>query len=209
MSAVPLRHLGDCATVLPGFSLRGRVEHDPKGTHQVILPRHVREGMPYSYTPADELRVVPGRDAERYHLQAGDVLFLARSTRNIAVRLASIPEPSIVSLVFHLIRCKPEIDPDYLTWHLNQAPAQAAIAQSRVGSGTLLVPRQALSDLAIPLPALGIQRQVAHLAALMGRERQLVEQLLDETRRGHRLLGDAVTQALTTAPSPNPSRTTP
>lgn len=193
---MPIRRIADCAEVLPGFSLRGRVQHDAKGTHQVILARRVAEGTPYVYDPADELRVVPARDARRYLVRAGDVLFISRGTRNIAVRIESIPERTIVPLTFYVLRAGEELDPGYLAWCINQPPVQAAIAQVRTGGGAPQVPRPALGDIRIPIPLLDVQRKIARLGSLMGRERQLTERLVAETRRAHRLVGDLVARSL-------------
>jgi len=44
------------------------------------------------------VRIVPPRDADRYTLQPGDVLFMSRGSRNTAATVASIPKRTIAPL---------------------------------------------------------------------------------------------------------------
>src|SRR6266542_4831959 len=87
--------LGECAHVLPGFSIAGRLQHDPKGTHQVVITRHLADGVPYSYDASHELRIVPRRDTAPYEVHGGDVLFMSRGTQNRAWVVAEVPDPTI------------------------------------------------------------------------------------------------------------------
>src|SRR2546426_8797163 len=86
--------LAECAEVLPGFSVRGRMEHDAGGTHQLVLTRHLIEGVPYVYEAKHELRIVPGRETGRYEVRAGDVVFMSRGSRNLAWSIAEVPKPT-------------------------------------------------------------------------------------------------------------------
>ena len=195
MSAPEVR-IVDCAEVLPGFSMQGRVQHDIKGTHHVILARHLREGQPYVFTASDEVRIVPPRDAERYLLRPGDVLFMSRGSRNTAARLAAVPKRAIVPLSFYVLRPTNRVDPAYLAWCINQPPVQAAIASIRTGAGTPIVPRKEFGQIRIPLPPLAVQRRIARLGELMAQERQLTRRLSEEVEHAQRLIGDRLVKSL-------------
>jgi hypothetical protein len=188
--------IADCAEVLPGFSIHGRIKPDPRGTHQVVVPRHLTEGQPYTWVQAHDLRIKPSRDPSRYLVRCGDVLFLSRGTRNIAVALDSVPEPTIAPLLFFILRPTAGVDPHYLTWCLDQPQVQAQVAQIRSGSGTPLIRRDALEKIIIPLPCLDTQRKVGHLAELMACERRLRERLDQERERGYRALGQRLMESL-------------
>lgn len=192
----PTIHLEDCAEVLPGFSVQGRIAHDPEGTHQLLLTRHLREGVPYTYSAEDELRISPDRPADPYELRVGDVLFMSRGTLNRAWVLEHIMARTLAPVSFYVIRPHEGVDGAYLAWYLNQPPAQAAIDQIRTGAGTPLVQRAAFQELEVTLPPLAMQREVAALGALLAHERELRERLADATGRLHAAIGRTTIERL-------------
>lgn len=181
--------IGDCAEVLPGYSLKARAEHEPEGTHQIIMAKHLTEGLAYRYQDEHELRMTPTGNVDKYIVQAGDVLFVSRGMKNHAVVVDSVPDNTLASSTLYLLKVKPEVDSAYVAWYLNQAAAQAAIGQVRTGAGTPIVQRNVFAEMRIPLPELTLQKQIAKLGDLMARERQIRTQLIYETERYHRLLG--------------------
>ena len=192
----PMIDLEDCAEVLPGFSIQGRIAHDPEGTHQLLLTRHLRAGVPYEYSAKDELRISPGREATLYELRVDDVLFMSRGTLNRAWVLESIPDRTLAPVSFYVIRPRKDVDGAYLAWYLNQPPAQAAIDAIRTGAGTPLVQRSAFQELEVTLPPLTVQRDVAALGALLARERELRKSLTDATERLHAAIGRTTIERL-------------
>lgn len=209
-SAVEIRRLGDIAEILPGFSL-STLKHDAEGTHQVVLSKHLRPGLPYLYSQEDEFRINPSatsspttsatrpRDISRYELRRNDVLFMSRGTRNVASRIESIPPRSIAPVSFFILRFKDEGshgDPGYLMWYLNTTTAQNEIANIRTGAGTPIVQRSAFQDLQVPVPDIITQRRIGTLGELMGRERVLRERLTDIISRGHESTSAAIAHDL-------------
>jgi len=188
--------LEECTEVLPGFSVRGRIAHDPSSTHQLLLTRHLREGVQHAYPDDDELRINPGRDAGQYELRAGDVLFMSRGTLNRAWVLESIPDHTLAPVSFYILRPRDGVDGAYLAWYLNQAPAQAGIDQIRTGAGTPLVQRAAFLEIEVALPSLAVQREVAALGGLLARERDLRERISAATNRLHSGLGRAMIEQM-------------
>jgi hypothetical protein len=173
------------------------MEHDPAGTHQLVLTRHLTEGVPYVYDPRDELRMDPGgRDTSPYRLGAGDVLFMSRGTMNRAWVIERVPDPTIAPVSFYILRPNEGLDGRYLAWYLNQVPAQAAVDQIRTGAGTPIVQRVAFQHLEIVVPALEQQQEVAELAGLLARERALRARLSEVTERAHATIGRKLIQDL-------------
>jgi hypothetical protein len=188
MQGVPGRtvrfaRLVDLVDVLPGFSTGGTIEHDPVGTHQVVLSRHLTPGLPYHYKDEDRLRINPQRDASRYELRSGDVLFMSRGTRNVASPIASVPDRTIAPVSFYVLRPRGNVHPGYLAWHLSQPAAQRELAQIRTGAGTPLVQRAAFAELRVPIPDAITQQRIAELGELMARERVLLHRLAAATVR--------------------------
>jgi hypothetical protein len=189
--------LHECAEVLPGFSIAGRLEHDPKGTHQVVITRHLTDGVPYIYNPSHELRIVPRRDTTPYEVHAGDVLFMSRGTQNRAWVVERVPtNPTIAPVSFYILRPGDGLDGGYLAWYVNQAPAQGAIGQLRTGAGTPIVQRDGFQSLKVLVPPLDVQREIAALGVLLARERDLRQRLADVTGRAHAALGANIIETL-------------
>lgn len=183
-AAAQVTTIGASAAVLPGYSMGSAMEHDPEGSHQVILSRHLRLGVPYAYQPADAFRLTPGgRDATRYEVRPGDLLFMSRGTRNLAWEIGRVPEPSLAPVSFYILRPGTDVLPGYLVWYLNHPGTQAAIGQFRTGAGTPIVQRAAFAELSVTLPPLEVQRTIAALDGLMAAERELLARRADATAR--------------------------
>jgi len=184
-----LTKIGDCARVLPGYALKARAEHEPGGTHQVIMGKHLSDELFYVYSPEQKLRISPSGSMDKYLVRAGDVLFISRGTRNHAAVVESVPDPTVASATFFILRPRREVDPTYLAWCLNQLPIQAHIAQVRTSAGTPIVQRKVFSDIVIPIPSPDKQRMLAEVGALMEKEIMLRKELVSQTEQLHRAAG--------------------
>lgn len=194
--SVQTTRIADCAEVLPGYALKARAEHEPGGTYQVILGKHLSEGPSYHYQPAHELRIEPKGQVDKYRVNPGDVLFVSRGSRNHAAKVVSVPEATVASATFYILHPHEDVDAGYLSWCLNQAPIQAQIGQVRTGAGTPIVQRKVFADITIPMPTLEKQRQLADLAELMAKEQQIRQKLVEETNKLHRALGQQLLREL-------------
>ena len=155
--------LKECAEVLPGFSTKGALVHDPAGTHQVIVAKHITAGKPYRFIEAHELRIRPERTVDKYLLNPGDILFMSRGVGNYSVLLEKFPQPAIAPSTFYLLKPKENIYPAYLSWCLNQRPFQAQLKTIRTGAGTPMIPRKEFVGIRIYLPSLEVQKKIASL----------------------------------------------
>lgn len=187
-----MKKVAECAEVLPGFALKARAEHEPEGAYQVVMAKHLSDCMPYRYIDEHELRMSPAGSPENYRVQKGDVLFISRGVRNCAAVIESVPENTIASATFYILRAHPVIDPAYLAWCLNQSPAQAQIGQIRTGAGTPIVQRHVLGDIQIPVPPLKEQKYIVELGALMAAELDICKKLLEATETYQRMVGQKI-----------------
>ncbi|MEJ7809742.1 MAG: hypothetical protein WKG32_04915 [Gemmatimonadaceae bacterium] len=196
IEAVELAAVSDIAQVLPGFSTGKTFAHDPAGTHQVVLSRHLTPGLPYLYRPEDEFRIDPGRAARRYELRPGDVLFMSRGTRNVASWIERVPEPAVAPVSFYILRPTERVSPAYLTWYLNQPTAQRELAQIRTGATTPIVQRAAFAELCVSVPDAAAQQRIGELGEMMARERLLLDRLADAVGRAHAASSDQLARSL-------------
>ena len=179
----------DCAEVLPGYSAKTALVHDPAGSVQVVMAQHLTRGEAYHYIQEHKLLIAPPRLYERYLVESGDILFMSRGANNHAVPIESVPQPAIAPLTFYILKPKPGVVPAYLAWCINQEPFKAKLNEMRVGAGTPMIPRRELEEIEIPLPPVSVQQSIAKVAELQAREGVLLEQLAEETQRLHALTG--------------------
>lgn len=179
----------ECADVRPGFSAKSAIVNEAGGTLHVIAAQHVTRGVPYRYQEDHSLLISPPKFYEKYLVSAGDVLFMSRGINNYAVTIESVPEPSIAPLAFFIIKAKQNTLPEYLAWYLNQDMFKARLNEIRAGAGTPMIPSKEFRELTIPLPPLAVQKIIAELARMQVREKQLVQQLVDETDCLHQAVG--------------------
>jgi len=179
----------DCADVQPGFSAKSAIVNDPEGSLQVIAAQHITKGEVYRYNEDHLLLITPPKFYEKYLITAGDILFMSRGISNYAVLIESVPNPTIAPLTFLIIRPKRDVLSEYLAWYLNQDMMKAQLNEIRAGAGTPMIPSKEFRELSIPLPPLATQKKIAELGRLQMREKQLLQELADETERLHQAIG--------------------
>lgn len=116
-------------------------------------------------------------------LQRGDVVFVARGMRNYALCMEDVPQPTVCSQYFFLLRVRsapllPSLLPEFLAWQINRAPAQRYLASNAEGSDQLSIRRGVLEDLPLVVPSIEQQQRIVAFGLAARRERQLLEQLI-------------------------------
>lgn len=111
-------------------------------------------------------------------LEDGDVIFVARGARNYAIALHSVPDKSVCSPHFFVLKVRAECNPDFLAWQINQRPAQDYLKRSATGSNVLSIRREALEKLQIALPPLDQQKTIVKYFQAATAERSAFEKLI-------------------------------
>jgi len=171
------------AEIQIGYQAKGSIQDDPNGTHLIVQSRDCPEDGQIRW---DELcRIVPQREAERYVLRDGDVLFLAKGGRRTAAAVRS-PQPHTMAVsTFYIIRVGHEdvLLPEYLAWYLNNGAREYLAMEAKLGTTIPFVSLRALADLELDLPPTGTQQHIAALDALLRKERRLTSELLERRTR--------------------------
>ncbi|MGB5396101.1 MAG: restriction endonuclease subunit S [Gammaproteobacteria bacterium] len=190
------RKISDIAEVLPGYALKTRALHEPDGSHQIILAKHLKAGAHYSFEPGHALRISPGTDVEKYIIRQGDVLFVSRGVHNHACAVTSVPANTIASSTLYIIRRNTDISSRYLAWCMNQQMTQTQIARVRTGAATPIIQRVEFSAITIPVPPVLIQRQIVKLDELMQKEMEIQIVLTQQAEKLHNKLGNELMKKL-------------
>lgn len=177
--------LSDIATPRAGYAFRSSVQHDSSGDLAVIQGRDVDADALY-VTPAPKkwLHVSSGeiRSAGEHLLQKGDVLFMARGSRNYAVVVDDeLPVPCMAVASFHVLRPNLfKVVPVFLAWLLNQDSSQIYFRANNTGTTIPMVNLDMLKAMPVRLPPMVKQLQIAALIRFTHLERVLMNQLAEQ-----------------------------
>jgi hypothetical protein len=187
----------DYAEVKSGHPFRGTVPEDKNGLALTIQMRDVDEHDGVSWHTL--ARTSPAGRKDPDWLRAGDVLFLSRGAHNFAVYLDQVPEKTICSQYFFVIRVHDvRILPAFLAWQINQGPAQVYLRKNAEGSDQLSIRRAILEALPLVLPSLAQQRQLLRLTQTALQEKRHMELMI---RNRDQQIAGIVAQILASVPS--------
>lgn len=191
MAPRPLHTLAD---IYPGHPFRGSPVSDANGDTFVVQFRHVTPGQAIDTAEGHGLdrTVLTGRKAPNY-LQPGDVLFMARGTRNDAAVVDAVPPATVCTPNFFLIRPRPETKellPAFLAWQLNHRLAQRFFASCNQGTAAPSIAKAQLSATPIYLPPLKTQLTLVGLSQAVFAEREHLLHLIANRQKQLDLIGD-------------------
>lgn len=174
--------LGDIARIQIGYQQRKRSGPGHVGSHRIIQISDIdRTGR---LSTAKLEAATPVGDPARYLVSEGDVLFLSRGSRMVAVPVLEPLENTIASYYFYIVRVEADaVLPEYLAWYINQAPARKALRQQRLGSHVKMIPVTSFHTLQIDVPSAQTQRAVVELERLRLREREVAQRLAEARKR--------------------------
>lgn len=186
----------DYAEVKSGHPFRGSVPEVQNGHALTIQMRDVDEQNGVAWQTL--ARTSPNGRKEPDWLRAGDVLFLSRGAHNFAVFLDQVPEKTICSQYFFVIRVNDaRILPAFMAWQINQGPAQTYLRKNAEGSDQLSIRRAILEGLPLVLPSLAQQRQLLRLTQTALQERRHMENMI---RNREQQIAGIVAQILASVP---------
>ncbi|MFO0839586.1 MAG: restriction endonuclease subunit S [Phycisphaerae bacterium] len=176
------RRIDELVDIQLGYQFRERLTMASDGTHQVIQVKDINQYADHQLVPSNLYRVTPVRDAEKYVVRNGDVLFLSKGRRNSATLVEELSDsvPAIAAGYFFILRPQTgNLRSDYLAWAINAPPAQAFLQSVASGSAMPFVTRPAFESLEIDVPSLDRQRAIVELHRLARREHSLYGRLAE------------------------------
>jgi len=182
------KRIDEIAEVRTGFQFRRKLEPDPAGACCVVQAKDIDAEHGHQLDASDLVRVVPPREPAEDALRSGDVLYLAKGRRNFATPIGRLPGRAVAAAYFFVLRVRDEpVQPEYLAWYINQAPAQRHLADFFRGTGIPFIRRADFAALEIPVPPLDVQERIVAVHALALRESALLRQL--ESKRNQLVHG--------------------
>lgn len=170
--------LSKVAEIRTGFHFRGTIEPDPEGEYRVLQVKDLDDSHHFE---ASQLTRVspPGSNPEAYVVAPGDVLFLTRGPRQLALAVTDDVRGLLVPNHFFVLRPhRSVVRAEYLAWHLNHPDTQTIFRSLAQGSNVPYVAKVELARIDVPLPPLEVQDRIARLEALLQREQELITEYL-------------------------------
>jgi len=174
------KRIKELANIQIGYQFREKLDVSTNGNYQVIQAKDIDRSENHRLGPTNLYRVTPKREAKKYEVFNGDVIFLSKGRRNYATFIEGLRSNSqtIVAGYFFILWTKTKtIIPKYLTWSINQPPSQAYLQRVARGSGMPFIPKDAFSNLEINVPPVNIQKLVIKLHELSLKETKLLNRI--------------------------------
>ena len=172
--------ISDIADIQVGYQFRKRLHPQPDGSHCVIQAADIDEADGHRLLVRQLVRLTPDRDAAKWEVSDGDVIFLSRGRRNFATMIENLPQGcrALTAGHFHILRRKANsVAPEYLVWAINAPAAQAYIRSAARGSAMPFISKDVFAELEIDLPPLHVQERIVRLHSLSLHEQRLMQRL--------------------------------
>ena len=178
-----MNKLSEYVEIIPGYPFREKIVENPDGDARVLQMKDADPagGVAWDCLLKTDLK---GRRKPDW-LQVNDIVFLLRGNRNFAVILKNVPEPTVISQHFFLLRVGTQVPlvPDFLAWQINQEPAQRYLEMSAEGTVQRSIRRGVLEDMPFVLPPIEEQGLVVRLAQAAKSEADNYRQLIANRER--------------------------
>lgn len=143
----------------------------PVGEAVYLISRHFDESG--QIKDGVQANLIVDKSVGRHLLKPHDVLFAAKGPKNFAA-VYNGEFPAVASTTFFVIRLAvPEVIPEYLVWQLNSPTTETFLKSQAIGSAMVSIPKSALWNLKIAVPAIEKQRRILEIARLSKAEYDL------------------------------------
>src|SRR3989338_5208260 len=112
---------------------------------------------------------------EKHFLSDGDILIVAKGASFLSAVFDGSYSPAVASTVFLVIRINnnEQIDPNYISWNLNQISTQNYLLSISRGTSIPSINKKMLMELDIPVPSIEKQKLIIELAELQRKDKFL------------------------------------
>jgi len=177
--------LGEIANIRSGHPFRGTIKPIPKAKIHVVQVRDVNECGEINIKKLITTELIGRKNPD--WLQAQDILFIAKGARHFATFVQKLPEQTVCSPYFFIIRINTEqkntVLPEFIYWQLNQPSVQKYFKISAEGSLHVSIRRKILEDTPIALPPIAIQQKIVALHRAAIKEQKVLQQLINNRRQ--------------------------
>ena len=177
--------LRDIADIRLGHPFRGSIAEKHDGDTRVVQTRDIKSTGEIGWDSLINTSLT-GRKQPDW-LMTGDILFVAKGAKHYAAAVEKEVEQTVCSPHFFLIRLKESarknVLPGFISWQLNQRPAQRYFQSTAEGSLYVSIRRQVLENVQLVLPSIDKQRQLLGLYQSAVREQKVLQGLIENRKK--------------------------
>lgn len=166
------------SSIVPGHPFRGAMPISIDSGIKVVQMKDLSENSKIDWAATTQVQLESKKEPD--WLTDGDILFAARSTRNIASLVESCPPNVLAAPYFYVIRLnQKKVLPKFLAWQLNQGPLQKYFQRESEGSITKSIKKSSLEEVEIAIPTIEIQQKIISMAEIFDREKEICQKLIN------------------------------
>lgn len=168
-------HIKNIATIQTGLYAKP----DRHGNAVYLQVRHFNEFGELSRQLEPDLYV--DEKMRQHILQDGDILFMAKGSRNVAVIYRSLAGTAVASSSFIVVRLnsnfKTQVLPEYLAWFINHPRSQEFLKSHSKGSSIPSIALSSFAELEVSIPDIERQKNILAIHQLRIKEKTLIAEI--------------------------------
>lgn len=185
VSSSKLVTLSDLVTIQAGYPFRGAIRDIPSGSVKAVQAKDISELGELIYSDLIVTDLTGKREPD--WLKKGDILFSAKGAKHTASYVDCDLENTTCAPSLFLLHLKSKlqglVNTQFLTWQLNQTPAQQYFKRSAEGSFQISIRKPVLAATPIALPSIETQNTIAKLYAASIKENALLHKLINNRQQ--------------------------
>jgi restriction endonuclease S subunit len=168
------------SSIVPGHPFRGAMPISIDSGIRVVQMKDLLESGKINWAATTQFSLESKKEPD--WLTDGDILFAARSTRNIASLIENCPPNILAAPYFYVIRINnKKVLPKFLVWQLNQGPLQKYFQREAEGSITKSIKKSSLEEVEIAVPSIETQQKIISMAEIFDREKEICQKLISNS----------------------------
>lgn len=174
--------LSAISDIAAGHPLRSSVDSLPAGEIGVVQMRNIDLEVGVEWEGVARVQLPPARHIA--FVGEDDVIISTRGTNIYALALSTVPFAAVCSPHFFILRIYDRaVEPKFLAWQINQAPAQAYLQRGATGSHILNIRREVIERLEIMIPSRARQNAIVAFAEAAAHEKRLLTGLIENRQQ--------------------------
>lgn len=193
---IPLREL--TIVIDTGLTQRYSRSIDSEGKapeRRIIKAKDIENGQIVDLETLDWVQGQYAKTLGSRELAIGDILVATKGTSIKAAKVGISHEGCVFADTLTRMRLKNNIMPDYVIFAFSLPQITRELIPKATGINTTFISKRELASFVIPVPGLEVQKKIVKLYAILQKERELTEKLLELKER---LVIDGIMQKITT-----------
>ncbi len=177
--------LSELVDIKAGYPFRGALKEVLDGGVRAVQTRDISEFGELMLDSMIETELTGKRQPD--WLTKEDVLFISKGLRNIACYISDDLESVTCSPSLFILQAKPEwrdkLNMQFLTWQINQAPAQNYLKRTAEGTNQISIRKQTLAETELGVPSIEQQNRIARFYEASINEHHNLQRLIENRKQ--------------------------